>query len=131
MTGNIDRVPAKMMLLGLQNSINMGRLRAPLPPFTIARLPGKKKKEKKSEVYLLYQCKSTNSDADARLAGGASHTLHVRRNKDLGAEFTCFTSTKVQILTPQLRVDHLDSAVSVYFQVGEQSHALLVQKYKY
>ena len=42
-TGNIDRVPAKMMLLGLQNTINMGRLRAPLPPFTIARLPGIKK----------------------------------------------------------------------------------------
>ena len=28
---------------------------------------------------------------------------------------------------PQIRVDHLDSAVSVYFQVGQQSHALDAQ----
>ena len=29
-----------MVLLELQNTINMGRLRKPLPPQTIARLPG-------------------------------------------------------------------------------------------
>jgi len=33
------RGQAKMLLLDLQNSINMGKLKQPLPPHTLAHLP--------------------------------------------------------------------------------------------
>jgi len=72
--GNIESGRAKMLLLDLQNSINMGKLKDPLPPQTIAQLPGP-----------------------------ASHTVHVQLSKD---------------------ADHFDSAVSVYLQIGQQTHKL-------
>ena len=47
----------------------------------------------KSDVYLLYYFKRTNTDANARLLILASRCT-------AGAQFTCFTGTKVQTLTP-------------------------------
>jgi secreted Zn-dependent insulinase-like peptidase len=73
--GNMDAVQSKMLLLELQNDINMGALKKPLPPQTVAKLP-------------------------------AGHTLHVQQGKD---------------------ADHLDSAVAMYFQIGEHSHSLDAQ----
>jgi len=37
--GNMQESRAKMLLLDLQNSINMGKLKQPLPPHTLAQLP--------------------------------------------------------------------------------------------
>ena len=51
--GNVDVVHAKLLLNELQDTFNMGRLRQPLAPHTLARLPGP-----------------------------ASHTLHVQLGKD-------------------------------------------------
>ena len=53
MAGNVDVVHAKLLLNELQDTFNMGRLRQPLAPHTLARLPGP-----------------------------ASHTLHVQPGKD-------------------------------------------------
>ena len=54
-----------------------------------------------SSVYLLYWCTSTNTDAARRITV-ANHveTEHILSSHAGTLTFTCFTSTKVQMLTP-------------------------------
>jgi hypothetical protein len=51
-----------------------------------------------NSVYLLYQYKSTNTDTRTRRAP----PTHARAGCSICTQFTCFTSTKVQILTREL-----------------------------
>ncbi len=48
-------------------------------------------------VYLLYKYKSTNTDAEG------TRSAHIQVS---GTHFTCFTSTKVQIVTQKARAQH-------------------------
>jgi hypothetical protein len=74
---------------------------------------------------LLYWYKSTNTDAE-----GVSGLAQVARRCRFGTQFTCFTGTKVQILTQKALVDHLWAASPAEL-VLLSLLALLVQQYKF
>jgi hypothetical protein len=79
-----------------------------------------------ASVYLLYYYKSTNTDA------AVDTNLHILRQcvQVYLPQFTCFTSTKVQILTQQWIPTCISSATAYRFTCLSLL-ALLVQKYKY
>jgi hypothetical protein len=64
--------------------------------------PRSKPDSTKVQIRMLYWYKSTNTDADAWLKGPRSKPAKPDKNQDasplLGAHFTCFTGTKLQIL---------------------------------
>ncbi len=92
-------------------------------------MPGTRGRPRRCSVYWLYWYKSTNTDADGGARCALSAATVRRRSFSVHAQFTCFTGTKVPILTQkavrQVRIVGCEAGAAQFLHA--EGLALLVQ----